>query len=99
MDGGEGGIRTLEAHHLRAFQARALDHYATSPWWYYIRTVSQNKADNQEFETKVIKINPAEIIEALRKLGALETPEVLMRRYVFDMFTEDIEWLRLRDDG
>ena len=84
---------------IHAFQACALDHYATSPWWYYIRTVSQNKAYNQEFETKVLCINPVDIIEALRKLGAEETPEVLMRRYVFDLFTEDIEWLRLRDDG
>lgn len=31
-EGGEGGIRTLEGFDtLRAFQARALDHYATPP--------------------------------------------------------------------
>ena len=31
--GGEGGIRTPETlSGLRAFQARALGHYATSPW-------------------------------------------------------------------
>ncbi len=32
-NGGEGGIRTPEAlSRLRAFQARALGHYATSPF-------------------------------------------------------------------
>lgn len=52
-----------------------------------------------EFETKVLDIDPQEIIKKLRELGAKEIPEVLLRRYVFDMESEDAEWLRLRTNG
>ena len=50
-----------------------------------------------EFETKVLKINPKKIIQHLRSLGAKETPESLMRRYVFDNDPQGpIEFFRLR---
>lgn len=55
--------------------------------------------DNTEFETKIIGIDPRDIIEKLYKLGATEIPEVLTRRYVFDMGSDNIEWIRLRDNG
>lgn len=58
-----------------------------------------SKKDLKEYEVKVLGISPIEIIQTLRSLGAKETPEVLMRRYVFDFSTGVIEWLRLRDDG
>jgi adenylate cyclase class 2 len=54
---------------------------------------------DKEFETKVVDIDPKEIISKLKKLGAKETPEKLLRRYVFDMESDDIEWIRLRDNG
>jgi len=57
-----------------------------------------NKA-NTEFETKVIDFNVDEIIQKLRDLGADETPEMLLKRYVFDMESKDIEWIRLRAVG
>lgn len=53
----------------------------------------------KEYEVKVLGISPLDIIQKLRKLGAEETAEVLMRRYVFDFSEGVIEWLRLRDDG
>lgn len=55
---------------------------------------------DQEFETKVVDINPSQIIAKLRSLGALEIPEVLTRRWVFDDIKGDGRWIRLRDtDG
>lgn len=55
--------------------------------------------NNKEFETKVLNIHVEEIIKKLRQLGAEETPEVLMRRYVFDIKSSNIEFIRLRDNG
>lgn len=54
---------------------------------------------NTEFETKVVDFDVGEIISKLRKLGAEETPEYLARRYVFDMESENSEWIRLRTNG
>lgn len=54
---------------------------------------------DKEFETKVLNINPEEIVRKLKELGAAETPEVLMRRYVFDIESSNIEFIRLRDNG
>lgn len=52
-----------------------------------------------EFETKVLDIDTDEVIARLRALGASEQPEVLMRRWVFDIKSEVLEWIRLRDNG
>lgn len=52
-----------------------------------------------EFETKVLDINIEEIVKKLRELGAKESPEVLLRRFVFDMESDNAEWLRLRTNG
>ena len=55
--------------------------------------------DTKEFETKVLDIDAEAIIEKLRQLGAQEQPEFLLRRYVFDLESENAEWLRLRTNG
>ncbi len=53
-----------------------------------------------EFETKVLNIDPNEIANKLRELGALETPEFLARRRVFDIGLGKHEFIRLREgDG
>lgn len=52
-----------------------------------------------EFETKIKPIKVDDVIPKLRDLGAEETPEFLSRRYVFDIESEDIEWIRLRTNG
>lgn len=52
-----------------------------------------------EFETKLLDINKKEIEKKLEKIGAVEEPEVLMRRWVFDINPAKQEWIRLRDDG
>jgi adenylate cyclase class 2 len=49
-----------------------------------------------EFETKVPNIDVQELIDKLKNLGAKETPEFLAKRYVYDISTENIEWIRLR---
>jgi adenylate cyclase class 2 len=49
-----------------------------------------------EFETKVINIDKEAIVKMLRELGAQETPEFLARRFVYDLDTPDVEWIRLR---
>ncbi len=54
---------------------------------------------DNEFETKVLKIDKEVIIEKLRQLGAKEEPEKLQKRYIFDMTSESVEWIRLRTDG
>lgn len=53
----------------------------------------------QEFETKVLDIDVTEIENKLKKLNAKVRPEVLMRRWVFDIDLSKSEWIRLRDDG
>lgn len=55
--------------------------------------------NNQEFEVKVLDIDVDEIVSKLRELGAEETEEVLMRRYVFDFNPEERRFIRLRDNG
>lgn len=57
------------------------------------------KKHNTEFETKVPHIDVDAVVEKLRSLGAKETPEYLSRRYVFDMDSENSEWIRLRTNG
>ncbi len=52
-----------------------------------------------EIETKVLNINVSEIIAKLRALKAKESPEMLSRRYVFDIESDNIEWIRLRESG
>lgn len=54
---------------------------------------------NTEFETKILNINPTEIAQELRRLGAEETREYLMRRVVFDMKSDGIEWVRVREQN
>ena len=53
----------------------------------------------KEYETQVLDINPKEIAEKLRKLGAKEEEEYLQKRWVFDIEqTEKNEtWIRLRE--
>lgn len=53
----------------------------------------------QEFETKVLDIDVKDIDEKLAKLGAQKEPEVLMRRWVFDIDPSKDEWIRLRHNG
>lgn len=53
----------------------------------------------QEFETKVLNIDVAKITKKLLGLGVKKEPEVLMKRWVFDIDPLKDEWLRLRDDG
>lgn len=52
-----------------------------------------------EHETKVLDIDVKETEDKLRKLGAKEEPEVLMKRWIFDMNPKGHEWVRLRDNG
>jgi adenylate cyclase class 2 len=54
---------------------------------------------NTEYETKITNIDVEQIIQKLRNIGAKETSEFLSRRYVYDLETEDIEWIRLRTNG
>lgn len=54
---------------------------------------------SQEFETTVLDINPEEIKAKLRKLGAKEYPEVLLRRWVYDIAELNHSFIRLRDNG
>ncbi len=52
-----------------------------------------------EYETKVLDINPSEIIAKLRELNAQETPEYLEYRMLFDMKTEGTKWVRVRQEN
>ncbi|MBI2530578.1 MAG: class IV adenylate cyclase [Candidatus Diapherotrites archaeon] len=52
-----------------------------------------------EFETKVLDIDVAEIERKLLALGAKREPEVLMKRWIFDIDPSKDEWIRLRDNG
>ena len=58
---------------------------------------------DKEFETQVLEIDKDKIAEKLRELGAEETPEVMQKRWVFDIkpCTEKSqgEWVRLRQAG
>lgn len=54
---------------------------------------------NTEFETKIKPIDVEAVINKLKELGAHETPEILSRRYVFDIDSKEIEWIRLRTNG
>ncbi|MEI8143735.1 MAG: CYTH domain-containing protein [Candidatus Berkelbacteria bacterium] len=57
----------------------------------------------QEFETQVLDINKEAIIAKLRQLGAKEEPEVLQKRWIFDIEPCTKEstgrWVRLRQVG
>lgn len=59
----------------------------------------QKDLSNQEFETTVLEINPEKVKAKLRELGAQEKPEVLLRRWVFDIEAPVATWIRLRDNG
>jgi len=50
-----------------------------------------------EFETKILGIDEEEIERKLLELGAKRKPEVLFKRWIFDL--EAGKWLRLRSDG
>jgi len=52
-----------------------------------------------EYETKVLDIDVDEIDKKLLRLGAKKEPEVLMKRWVFDINSSKNEWIRLRNDG
>lgn len=51
---------------------------------------------SKEFETKVLNINVEEIKDKLLKLGCVETKEFLAKRFVYELSTDDIEWIRVR---
>jgi len=53
----------------------------------------------KEYETKVIDIDVSAVQKQLLSLGATKTKEVLMRRWVFDLYKDHPEFIRLRDDG
>jgi len=56
----------------------------------------------KEFETQILDIDVADIKKRLVNLGAREEPEVLERRWVFDMEKKGDEcsrWIRLRQSG
>ena len=57
----------------------------------------------KEYETQVLDINVDQIKKKLRKLGAKETPEVLQKRWIFDIVPCTAkytgEWVRLRQSG
>lgn len=53
----------------------------------------------KEFETKVLDIDVKNIKDKLVNIGAKEKPEILMRRWVFDIDPSKERWIRLRDDG
>jgi len=58
---------------------------------------------NKEFETQVLDIDCEKIINKLRELGAEEYPEVLQKRWVYDILCLGAEkagvgeWVRLRE--
>ncbi len=54
---------------------------------------------DQEYETKVLTINKEEVIATLRQLGAEETPEFLLRKYIYNLESDNIEFIRLRTNG
>ncbi len=57
----------------------------------------------KEFETQILDLDVEEIKDKLRKLGAVEEPEVFQHRWIFDIDPcNDIhmgEWIRLRQAG
>jgi len=58
-----------------------------------------------EYETQVLDINVEEIVKQLRQLSAKETPEIIQKRWVFDIKCLGHEnpgmgeWIRLRQSG
>lgn len=52
-----------------------------------------------EHETKVLNVDVNKIDKKLLKLGAKKEPEILMKRWVFDIDSAENEWIRLRDNG
>ncbi len=57
----------------------------------------------KEFETQILDLDVDEAKNKLRKLGAVEEPEIFQRRWVFDIDpctdTHIGEWIRLRQAG
>lgn len=57
----------------------------------------------KEFETQVLDLDVEQVKNELRKLGAIEEPEIFQRRWVFDIDPFDDahtgEWIRLRQAG
>jgi len=55
----------------------------------------------QEFETQILDIDAKKIAQKLRNLGAIETPEVLQKRWVFDLPKKGNtgRWIRIRQVG
>lgn len=53
-----------------------------------------------EYETQILDIDPTEISEKLKKLGAKAEPEILQRRWVYDIKAKNsYRWIRLRESG
>jgi adenylate cyclase class 2 len=54
-----------------------------------------------EFETQVLDVDARDITKKLLTLGAVETPECLQRRWVFDFDSDNggRKWIRLRTNG
>lgn len=55
----------------------------------------------QEFETQVLDVDVKKIVQKLRELGAKEIPEVLQKRWVFDLpkIGDTGHWIRIRQVG
>jgi adenylate cyclase, class 2 len=57
----------------------------------------------QEYETQIVDFDKEQVIKKLRELGAKEEPEILQKRWVFDIKCssgKDVglgEWIRLRE--
>lgn len=51
-----------------------------------------------EFETKILEINQKEIENKLKELWAEYKWDILLKRWVYDMESEDTEFVRLRDE-
>lgn len=53
-----------------------------------------------EIECRILEINPEEIQQKLLKVGAEKIAERNMKRYVYDIDSDDKRtWIRLRDNG
>lgn len=56
-------------------------------------------SDQKEYEVKVLDFDVEQVMRVLRESGAEEKDEVFQRRWVFDIESENIEFIRLRTDG
>ncbi len=55
--------------------------------------------NNIEFETKVLSINVEEISKKLLSIGAKQISDTLSKRMIFDIKSDGIEWVRVREEG